>query len=155
MRRNPAHSLHGKGTGSKREDVWFSRCIRHRDNWRCRNCGKDFIVDQAHLQCAHIYGRANKATRWEPGNCIALCHKCHGQYTREPVDWFRFCEELLGREHMDRLLIKKNVILKTNQALRKQISDHYRLEYHRMREEQSTDLRAWDEPVTAIDHSQG
>jgi hypothetical protein len=45
---------------------------------------------------------------------------------------------------MAQLRIQKNQILKTTAALRKEISDHYRLEYRRMISEQSTDLRAWD-----------
>ena len=130
---------------SKTEDKHFSKCIRHRDNWRCRSCSVDCIMDQGHLQCCHIYGRANKSTRWAPENCIAMCRTCHERYTKEPIEWAAFCENLLGYEHMEQLKTKKNQIMKTSAALRKQISDHYRIEYKRMVAAQTTDLRGWDD----------
>lgn len=143
MRRNPSHTMHGRGV-TKPEDKWFSRCIRHRDNWTCRNCFVDCIADQGRLQCCHIYGRANKSTRWHPDNCVALCRECHARFTAEPIEWFEFCHGLLGHEHMAMLRIRKNKVLKTTAQLRKEISDHYRLEYRRMIDQRSFDLRPWE-----------
>lgn len=56
----------------KKADEQFSLFIRKRDG-RCLHpvgCPKSDIKD---LQCSHFIGRAHKATRYDPKNCIALC----------------------------------------------------------------------------------
>jgi hypothetical protein len=128
--------MHGRGV-SKREDRWFSKAIRQRDG-ACRCCGST-----EDGQCAHIYGRATKATRWDPDNAVRLCATCHGRFTGEPVEWGLWCDMELGEEHMDRLKTKKNGILKVTDALRGEVSDHYRMEYNRMVREGSHDLKPW------------
>jgi hypothetical protein len=55
----------------KRADDEFSIFIRKRDE-RCMFPGCT-VTDPAKLQCSHYIGRAHKATRYDPENCIALC----------------------------------------------------------------------------------
>jgi hypothetical protein len=121
-------------SGIKREacDKWFSDVVRRKANSTCEHCGI-----QGRMECAHIYGRANKAVRWSMDNAVSLCHYCHRTFTGNPVDFHLWLLDYLGQGHMDILIEKKNMILKTNKILRKEISDHYRGEFRKMEEDQT------------------
>lgn len=73
----------------KRADKEFSLYIRERDG-RCMypNCD---VTDINKLQCSHYIGRAHKATRFDPDNCIALCWLHH------------FKDKLLGFEYQKQI----------------------------------------------------
>ena len=122
----------------KREDKWFSLAIRQRDGNQCRNCGST-----EGIQCAHIYGRRTKSTRWSTDNAVALCGRCHRYFTGEPIEWAHWCRIELGEAHMDALRDKHNQILKTSEVLRGLISDHYRTEYNRMCKSGDVNLQDW------------
>lgn len=109
----------------KREacDKWFSNCVRHRDKHTCQYC------HQAGTDCAHIYGRAKKSVRWSMDNAITLCRHHHQWFGSNPVAFTDFLTKIYGEGHMAILREKANSILKTNKALRKEISDHYRAEF--------------------------
>jgi hypothetical protein len=121
-------------SGIKREacDKWFSDVVRRKANSTCEHCGI-----QGRMECAHIYGRANKAVRWSMDNAVSLCHYCHRTFTGNPVDFHLWLLDYLGQGHMDILIEKKNMILKTNKILRKEISDHYRGEFRKMEADQT------------------
>lgn len=55
-----------------KQDSLFSKLIRERDG-KCVFCGKL----GGKLECSHFWGRGNKATRFDPKNCDALCFHCH------------------------------------------------------------------------------
>ena len=109
-------------SGIKRDaaDSWFSKAVRARDEW-CLSCGKE-----DNLQCAHIYGRRKKITRWDMDNAVTLCAGCHRHYTEHPLSFHDWLEKTLGEGHMAILREKSNGIMKTNAALRKEIAKHYR-----------------------------
>ena len=121
-------------SGIKREacEKWFSDVVRRKANSTCEHCGI-----QGRMECAHIYGRANKAVRWSMDNAVSLCHYCHRTFTGNPVDFHLWLLDYLGQGHMDILIEKKNMILKTNKILRKEISDHYRGEFRKMEADQT------------------
>lgn len=48
------------------------------------------------LQCAHIYSRRYRHTRWDSCNAIALCISCHFRAHQRPLDFAKFIEEYLG-----------------------------------------------------------
>ena len=80
----------------KRCDILFSQIIRARDK-KCLRCSKT-----ENLQCAHIFSRKNYATRWFPQNAITLCYACHIFWGhKNPVDFTRFVENILGKETLD------------------------------------------------------
>lgn len=69
---------------------------------KCAVCGK-----VSPLHSAHIFSRKNKTVRWDLENGIALCVKHHLYWAhKEPVEFVRFCEELLGKEKLDALGMK-------------------------------------------------
>lgn len=69
-----------KGLAGKLDKA-FSLFIRQRDRWRCQRCKRKYEAGKAKgLHCSHYMGRTNKATRWDPENCDALCHGCHSYF---------------------------------------------------------------------------
>ena len=80
-------------------DVAFSLFVRHRDG-RCRLCGQ-----QGPLDCAHVFSRRYRATRWNPRNALALCRTEHVYYTRRPKEWRQVCVDMLGLEEYELLRI--------------------------------------------------
>jgi predicted restriction endonuclease len=114
----------GVSMGVKREacDIWFSKCVRHRDQHRCQYCFNEGT------DCAHIFGRAKKSVRWSMDNAVTLCRYHHRWFGENPVAFTDWLTKTLGHGHMDLLREKANATLKTNKVLRKEISDHYRAE---------------------------
>jgi len=101
-------------------DSWFSKCIRHRDQHRCQYCFKEGT------DAAHIFGRARKSVRWSMDNAVTLCRYHHQWFGSNPVAFTDWLTAHWGEGHMAILREKSNGLLKTNKALRKEISDHYR-----------------------------
>ena len=120
--------------GIKRDaaDSAFSKCVRLRANWRCEHCEKQYDSSSTGLHCAHIYGRANKSTRWDMGNAVALCCHCHQTFTANPLDFHQWLHAYLGEGHMELLRERKNQIFKTTKAIRAEIAKHYREEYRKL-----------------------
>jgi predicted restriction endonuclease len=108
----------------KREacDIWFSKCVRHRDQHRCQYCFNEGT------DCAHIYSRARKSTRWSMDNAVCLCRHHHQWFGSNPVAFTDWLTQLYGEGHMNILREKANALMKTDRTLRKEISDHYRAE---------------------------
>lgn len=90
-------------------DKWFSMCVRERSDWKCEKCGTQYTPPTAGLQCAHIYGRANKAVRLDPLNAFALCAHCHMYFTANPLEFADFVKKKLG-DNYDILNEKRNNI---------------------------------------------
>lgn len=110
-------------------DAIFSKCVRHRDGWKCVHCQKQYTQSDTGLHCAHIYGRASKSVRWDMGNAVSLCYACHQRFTANPLDFQRFLVRYLGEGHLALLTERKNHLMKTNKALRAEIAKHYREQY--------------------------
>ena len=105
-------------------DDWFSKCVRKRAGWVCEHCGNTET-----LQCAHIFGRRAKSVRWCGMNAVSLCFSCHHNFTANPLDFTRWLEGHVGHGHLDILNEKRNAMMKTNAALRKEIATHYREQF--------------------------
>lgn len=120
--------------GIKRDnaDKWFSDVVRAKADWACECCGKEFGGRSSGLHCAHIYGRANKSTRWSLDNAVSLCYGCHRTFTEHPLDFKNWLDGYLGSGHIERLTEKRRAVLKTNKALRDEIASHYKEQYELM-----------------------
>ena len=119
-------------------DIWFSKAVRLRDDSTCQSCKK------LGSDCAHIVGRRNNSTRYCAENCLCLCRACHNMYGENPLDFMALISSLYGHDRADYLMVKKRGILKNNDETKKQVSDHYRLEYHRMNKSGDRDLRSFN-----------
>ena len=126
------------GVKKSRADHWFSRAVRLRDEHLCQNCGK------LGTDCAHIYGRRTKVTRWCALNALCLCRACHNWFGENPLEFGALIRRLYGDEREDVLMFKKRGILKDNDDTKKRVSDHYRLEYHRMNNSGDRDLASFN-----------
>ena len=74
-------------------DRLFSQYIRRKAGYACEKCGRR----DSKLECAHVYSRRYKATRWEPDNAMCLCFTCHRYYTEHPHQWTEYTENKLGK----------------------------------------------------------
>lgn len=80
-------------------DALFSKQIRERDNWTCVRCGRRYEPPTNALHCSHFWGRANKATRYDPENCDALCYGCHALWEANKQGEYRdFKIKQLGKK---------------------------------------------------------
>ena len=124
----------------KREacDDWFSKCVRARDTW-CMHCGREDT-----LQAMHIVGRRNKAVRWSLDNAVTGCAACHRYFTENPLAFHDWLRSLYGDGHLDLLREKSKAILKTNEALRKEIAKHYREEFRRWEADDSYEIISYN-----------
>lgn len=101
-------------------DKWFSFYVRFSDNWTCFSCGKycpqrrlgNPDLPQAQIQCAHIFSRRFKSTRFDPQNAVALCFKCHEKYTEDVRGWEAFIISKIGNDLYNRLRVKTMMTIK-------------------------------------------
>ena len=77
----------------KEADRLFSKYVRLRDG-RCRLCG-----ETQGLQCAHLFSRRYRATRWDVRNAWALDARCHMKWTHDPLGWDDLLRQHLGGEY--------------------------------------------------------
>ena len=116
-------------------DAAFSDTVRTRDRHTCQRCRKVYPERSAGLHCAHVVGRRNAALRYDLQNCISLCYPCHRAFdgeVLESADWFR---NAFGDDRAEYLLTQKRVIVRHNEAMRKAVTQHYRGELARMRDD--------------------
>jgi hypothetical protein len=90
----------------KELDIAWSKAIRSRGV--CEKCGK-----QTDLQAHHIFSRRHNGTRWELGNGVCLCKRCHLFWAhKDTVDFARWIEGKIGKEKMDLLEYKAKSVNK-------------------------------------------
>jgi hypothetical protein len=67
--------------------------VLSRDEWSCRRCGSQEVV-----QWAHLLTRASLCLRHDPDNSLALCRACHFHFTKNPAAFERWIsKEMPGR----------------------------------------------------------
>ena len=116
-------------------DKYFSLCVRERANWSCEHCQTEFDINsRGSLQCAHIYGRVNKALRQEPLNAFALCFSCHKLFSENPCDFTKFIYKKLGQIKLDVLDEKRFNKVKYDKEFIDEAAEHYKKEFAEMRE---------------------
>lgn len=94
-------------------DSEFSRFIRSRDEFTCQRCDKVYLPNAMGLHNSHFIGRANRATRWDPENCDAMCNGCH-QYleTHKPTYYRDWKRNQLGEERFRALELRSREVKK-------------------------------------------
>lgn len=106
-------------------DVMFSKLIRARDGWKCMFCGTQYEPPTSGLQCSHFWGRGNKATRFDPENCDALCYGCHARNEGNKQGFYRdFKIKQLGLKGYNALEKRARMIVKYGEYNKKQIHAH-------------------------------
>jgi hypothetical protein len=98
-------------------DIAFSTLVRVRANWTCEATGRRFDPSNASgLECAHIFGRRSRATRWHADNAIALSTKAHMHFTANPVVFTEWITARIGQEAVDRLRYLHGLPVKLSKA---------------------------------------
>lgn len=64
-----------------------------RSHGQCVMC---LQTDYEKLQCAHIYSRTYRSTRWDLNNLLPLCASCHFYSHRNPLIFAEFVKGHLG-----------------------------------------------------------
>lgn len=117
-------------------DDWFSKCVRERAGWKCEICGNQHPEEKAPgLDCAHIWGRRNYSTRFDPDNAIAACMACHIRFDGDSDLKVKVTEGVFGQGHYDVLRNRANntSLGKEYRRALKDVSRHFREEYRRLR----------------------
>jgi len=127
-------------------DTHFSRCIRLAAEWTCERCGaagnSPHTSGGVKLECCHIFGRRDAATRWDALNALAMCHTCHRHTTENPADFIRWIEDQWpGR--IEILREKRRAIVKNTQKTRAEVAKFYLEEYKRMERSGKRNLVSW------------
>jgi hypothetical protein len=74
----------------KLDKIW-SKLIKHRDGYKCLNCGST-----ENLNSMHIHSRNFRSTRWEIINGITGCAKCHMMFHLRPLEFCEFVKKTIG-----------------------------------------------------------
>ena len=100
-----------------KRDILFSFLVRGRTEWACERCGKHYNPDSARgLECAHIFSRRYRGTRWFPQNATSLCTSCHFFFTGNPIEFAEWVERHLGPALFARLRVLRNEICKLSKS---------------------------------------
>ena len=86
-------------------DTLFSKIVRLVG--RCERCSGITA-----LQCAHIISRRYLCTRWDLGNAVCLCARCHMYMTHRPLEWEEWVIARIGAQRYENLKRKALSICK-------------------------------------------
>ncbi len=114
----------------KRDNV-FSLLVRERVNHTCESCGHYCGPkhENGQLDCSHIFGRANRATRWHPDNAVAQCRNCHSYFTDNPTMFTRWYEIYLHWVDLDALRPRAFSVKKYSKPELEDLYKHLKGEY--------------------------
>ena len=92
----------------RRADVEWSRDVRAREGYRCQRCrrqGEPGVppAAQTSIHAHHVFRRSISATRWDPGNGLALCRDCHAWAQAHPNESREVAAGLMGPNEYERL----------------------------------------------------
>lgn len=80
-----------------------------RSHGQCVWC---LMTDYEKLQCAHIFSRTYRNTRWDLKNLLPLCQGCHFRAHKCPVEFTERVKVYLGDVEYELLKIRHNAIKK-------------------------------------------
>jgi len=90
------------------EDKMFSEYIRKRALKRCGGCERCHAPKTSYkeLQCAHVFSRRHKSTRWDEDNAYGLCFGCHQYFGENPLEYMTFAKNELGSQRFEILRLR-------------------------------------------------
>lgn len=107
-------------------DKQFSLAVRESFAWDCLQCGINHEHNKGMLDCAHVFSRKHRSTRWTVSNAVALCRSCHQKCADRPLVFAELVKEWLGKAAYDELMLKHNRPKKIPKWQEKEIAAHYR-----------------------------
>ena len=115
-----------KSSLTRKLDKECSRIVRARGGCQwgvSKNCSNDYDKQQ----CAHIFSRTYRNTRWNLNNLLSLCVGCHFEAHKNPILFTEFVQRHLGEYNYQELKMQHNAIkrytLQEMQELLKTLED--------------------------------
>lgn len=128
----------------KQADVWFSKCIRERADWKCEYSGKDFSANKGALHCSHFYGRRARSVRWDADNAFAHGSYEHKYLGENPGEFHAWAIKTRGEGWYEMLTEKwRNVKMKITKKEEKLIAKHYKEQYAMMQQKRDAGHIGW------------
>lgn len=133
-------------------DKAVSDVVRERADWACEKCGviseegRNRAADKG-MQCSHYYGRKHNSTRYDMDNCFCLCASCHSWLEDRPADHRVFVISKLGEARHDELMRRHHQVKKYKSWMLKELKEHYRAEFERIRERHFSGERGYIEVI--------
>ena len=109
-------------------DIVFSKLIRSLAGHRCEYCKKA----DGQIDCAHIFGRRHRHTRWDVDNAVALCRYHHRYFSENPVLFFDWLSAYLGDERLDALRLKAHQVKKWTSAEKTDLYSYLKAELEKV-----------------------
>lgn len=112
-----------------RADKMFSLFIRNRDkrcmNPKCPN-GLHYGAEVAQLENSHYWPRGELVSRFDPDNCMSLCHWCHtawentkqGTYKEVMIKWLGLKKYNALRKRVEDYKYKNIPFISLNEAIK-------------------------------------
>lgn len=102
-------------------DQAFSWYIRSRDR-KCMRCSSPVLFNDKGLPVSHhnshYFGRGRENTRYDPSNCICLCHGCHQHWGSADKEGYRnFMIKWLGEKGFEMLSIRAETYAKKDRKM--------------------------------------
>jgi len=101
-------------------DIWFSKCVRKRANFKCEKCFVAYEHNSPGLHCAHFMSRGNWAVRFDPMNAVSLCYGHHQYFGGRPAEFMDWYAARVGLDEVERL---EREAKQPAKGLKKQLSD--------------------------------
>lgn len=93
------------------DDLW-GMLVRAQWNYICVRCGREFSKTDPQLKQKlhphHIFSRRHESTKWNPGNGIALCYRCHFYWVKsselkDKQEYIDLLNHLIGESRLEML----------------------------------------------------
>lgn len=94
-----------KSSLTRKLDAECSRVVRSQGY--CTWCN---MTEHDKLQCAHIFSRTYRNTRWSLKNLLCLCAGCHFKAHKNPVEFTELVRSHLGAYEYEILRVNHNAI---------------------------------------------
>lgn len=107
-------------------DIAFSDCIRESFDYVCAHCQIHGRHNTGKMDCAHVFSRKHRSTRWTVANALCLCRSCHQKLADRPLVFAELVKEFLGKKAYDALMLKHNRPKKIPKYVERDIAKHYR-----------------------------
>lgn len=121
------------GIKRTKHDAVFSDLVRMRVDYTCEMCGKYYPPGSRQgIQCAHLFGRRYRGTRWHPDNAFCLCTFCHQNTGDNPVFFHGWAELQLGRGRIDMLMEKSQAVTKYSKFDLEDLYKHMKAQFKKM-----------------------
>ncbi len=136
-------------------DTTFAKALKESYDYICQNnkceyCG-NMSLRAGGAECSHHHPRRHRAGRWNPDNCVCLCHDFHSQLDLSPQrDQVTFMEAHLGEIKYEDLMVRLHGTVKYTPYNRWEMNVHYAAQWKYMKRLRlegrvgTLPLAAWD-----------